>query len=107
MKMDLTAGLPGAIGVVLGGVILSCFGVLALGQAETPVPEPVLTAVLGTGISYAADVPEEEIDAAMRDLQPYFDLIWVGPDGWNKDILNLPGELERTQRIIDSAHAHG
>ncbi len=107
MKRDRTGGLPGAIAVALGGVILTCSGARALGEAETPAPERVLTAVLGTGISYDAKPPQEDIDSAMRDLQPYFDLLWVGPDTWQNDILNLPGELERTQRIMDGAHAHG
>ncbi|MGD9520005.1 MAG: hypothetical protein AB7W28_10890 [Armatimonadota bacterium] len=66
----------------------------------------VFTAVAEPSLSYHVAKPEE-VELAIRDLAPYFDIVWVRIPPWTKDILNHRPEIERAQQIIDAAHAAG
>jgi hypothetical protein len=75
----------------------------AAAAAET---RRVLTAAVGLSLSYHVAKPEE-VEPAVRDLAPYFDLLWVDIPTWTKDALTCTYEIERTRQIIDAAHGCG
>lgn len=77
----------------------------ASGAARSRLPRPLL-AVTGTSLSYYVAKPRE-IEPAIADLAPYFDIVWVVIPTWAKDILHNEKELQRARQVIDTAHRHG
>jgi hypothetical protein len=78
----------------------------AIPQEAASPPGDVITTVAGTSLSYHVAKPEE-LEGIIRDVAQHVDILWVGVEGWDKDILNSPHKIERLQTVIDLAHKHG
>jgi len=78
----------------------------AAAEEAQPQPGRPLTTVAGTSLSYHV-ASTEDLEPSLRDLVPYFDIVWVDVPTWDKDVLHFPGEIERVTQTLDTAHRLG
>jgi len=87
-------------------LLLAAFSRAAAPQEASGPASEVITTVAGTSLSYHVAEPEE-LDGIIRDVASHVQVLWVGVEGWDKDILNAPHKIDRLRAVIDLAHKHG
>ena len=87
-------------------MLLFAASAAATPQEPPPSRSTVITTVAGTSLSYHVAKPVE-LEGIIRDVAAHADILWVGVEGWDKDILSSPHKIERLQTVIDLAHKHG